>query len=196
MLFTLNELYSLALPEHCLYLYLPMQEEMELNQIWRACRKIQGAIYRYNFDICADLKQHDPDCTGYVSGKRQPLATFQCTCRVFMSILRPRQSLYSHRCWASTGRWWACRSLSWRMSPTTFKFAMDALPIASSARRSAQKVGAYGYCISIQWLTLSPCRSKQDGRQGTGHGTGVEWSLASKCHRTAGRASQAMLDIV
>ncbi|TDG51444.1 hypothetical protein AWZ03_002239 [Drosophila navojoa] len=43
------------------------REEMELNQIWRACRKIQGAIYRYNFDICADLKQHDPDCTGYVS---------------------------------------------------------------------------------------------------------------------------------
>ncbi|XP_064553144.1 LOW QUALITY PROTEIN: uncharacterized protein LOC135438677 [Drosophila montana] len=43
------------------------REEMELNQIWRACRKIQGAIFRYNFDICADLKQHDPDCTGYVS---------------------------------------------------------------------------------------------------------------------------------
>ncbi|XP_017084480.2 uncharacterized protein LOC108116890 [Drosophila eugracilis] len=43
------------------------REEMELNQIWRGCRKIQGAIFRYNFDICADLKQHDPSCSGFVS---------------------------------------------------------------------------------------------------------------------------------
>ncbi|KAH8273151.1 hypothetical protein KR018_006862 [Drosophila ironensis] len=43
------------------------REEMELNQIWRGCRKIQGAIFRYNFDICADLKQHDPCCSGFVS---------------------------------------------------------------------------------------------------------------------------------
>ncbi|EDV92987.1 uncharacterized protein LOC6563620 [Drosophila grimshawi] len=43
------------------------REEMELNQIWRACRKIQGAIFRYNFDICADLRIHDPECSGYVS---------------------------------------------------------------------------------------------------------------------------------
>ncbi|KAL7730468.1 hypothetical protein ACLKA6_000475 [Drosophila palustris] len=43
------------------------REEMELNQIWRACRKIQGAIFRHNFDICADIKVHDPDCTGFVS---------------------------------------------------------------------------------------------------------------------------------
>lgn len=71
----------------CPRLSTPVQEDIELNQIWRACRKIQGAIFRYNFDICADLKQHDPDCTGYVSGKRQPLATFQYSCRVFMPIL-------------------------------------------------------------------------------------------------------------
>ncbi|XP_020810227.1 uncharacterized protein LOC110185617 [Drosophila serrata] len=43
------------------------REEMELNQIWRGCRKIQGAIFRYNLDICADIKQHDPCCTGFVS---------------------------------------------------------------------------------------------------------------------------------
>ncbi|KAH8388320.1 hypothetical protein KR093_003853 [Drosophila rubida] len=43
------------------------REEMELNQIWRACRKIQGAIFRHNFDICADIQMHDPDCTGFVS---------------------------------------------------------------------------------------------------------------------------------
>ncbi|KAH8381954.1 hypothetical protein KR009_001125 [Drosophila setifemur] len=43
------------------------REEMELNQIWRGCRKLQGAIFRYNFDICADLKQHDPGCSGFVS---------------------------------------------------------------------------------------------------------------------------------
>ncbi|EDW24146.1 GL23541 [Drosophila persimilis] len=43
------------------------REDMELNQVWRACRKIQGAIFRYNFDICADLKQQDPGCSGFVS---------------------------------------------------------------------------------------------------------------------------------
>ncbi|XP_017001303.2 uncharacterized protein [Drosophila takahashii] len=43
------------------------REDMELNQIWRGCRKIQGAIFRYNFDICAELKQHDPCCSGFVS---------------------------------------------------------------------------------------------------------------------------------
>ncbi|XP_030370980.1 uncharacterized protein LOC115621463 [Scaptodrosophila lebanonensis] len=43
------------------------REDMELNEIWRACRKIQGAIFRYKFDICKDLKQHDPHCTGFVS---------------------------------------------------------------------------------------------------------------------------------
>ncbi|XP_033149875.1 uncharacterized protein LOC108601541 [Drosophila busckii] len=43
------------------------REDMELNQVWRACRKIQSAIFRYNFDICADLKQFDPECSGFVS---------------------------------------------------------------------------------------------------------------------------------
>ncbi|EDW84080.1 uncharacterized protein Dwil_GK13946 [Drosophila willistoni] len=43
------------------------REDMELNQVWRACRKIQGAIFRYNFDICSDLKQHDPQCSGFIS---------------------------------------------------------------------------------------------------------------------------------
>lgn len=69
---------------------------MELNQIWRACRKIQGAIFRYNFDICADLKQHDPDCTGYVSGERLSSGTFRCSYPIFYVSFMTLTRVYIH----------------------------------------------------------------------------------------------------
>uniref|UniRef100_A0A034VES4 Uncharacterized protein n=1 Tax=Bactrocera dorsalis TaxID=27457 RepID=A0A034VES4_BACDO len=40
---------------------------LNLNEIWRACRKIQATIFRYGFDICADFVEHDPNCTGLIS---------------------------------------------------------------------------------------------------------------------------------
>ncbi|XP_004533214.1 uncharacterized protein LOC101452318 [Ceratitis capitata] len=40
---------------------------LNLNEIWRACRKIQATIFRYGFDICADFEEHDPNCTGLIS---------------------------------------------------------------------------------------------------------------------------------
>ncbi|XP_053950667.1 uncharacterized protein LOC128858424 [Anastrepha ludens] len=42
-------------------------QDLNLNEIWRACRKIQDSIFRYGFNICADFLEHDPNCTGLIS---------------------------------------------------------------------------------------------------------------------------------
>ncbi|XP_067627321.1 uncharacterized protein [Eurosta solidaginis] len=43
------------------------REDLNLNEIWRACRKIQATIFRYGFNLRADFVQHDPKCTGLIS---------------------------------------------------------------------------------------------------------------------------------
>uniref|UniRef100_A0A1A9VKK1 EF-hand domain-containing protein n=1 Tax=Glossina austeni TaxID=7395 RepID=A0A1A9VKK1_GLOAU len=40
---------------------------LNLNEIWKACRKIQDAIFRYGFDICAEFCPHDPKGKGLIS---------------------------------------------------------------------------------------------------------------------------------
>ncbi|XP_037810226.1 uncharacterized protein LOC119602666 [Lucilia sericata] len=43
------------------------RQDLNLNEIWKACRKIQDAIFRYGFNICDDFCIHDPAGKGLIS---------------------------------------------------------------------------------------------------------------------------------
>lgn len=44
------------------------QLDIKLNEIWKACRKIQDTIFRYGYDISKDFCEHDPQGKGLISG--------------------------------------------------------------------------------------------------------------------------------
>ncbi|XP_058985391.1 uncharacterized protein LOC101892754 isoform X1 [Musca domestica] len=41
--------------------------DIKLNEIWKACRKIQDTIFRYGYDISKDFCEHDPQGKGLIS---------------------------------------------------------------------------------------------------------------------------------
>ncbi|XP_073820133.1 uncharacterized protein [Musca autumnalis] len=41
--------------------------DIKLNEIWKACRKIQDAIFRYGYNIAKEFCEHDPQGKGLIS---------------------------------------------------------------------------------------------------------------------------------
>ena len=75
------------------------QDDMKLNEIWHACRKIQNTIFRYGYDICAEFCPYDPRGTGLISRK---LATNCKISKIIFLNFTFMQKQYLATFWANT----------------------------------------------------------------------------------------------